>query len=214
MDIEIFRRKSLRVHSFLADIPLRTLERLELPGGREGMTIGEISDVAGFGGEVEMEVGPVTRALFWLRGLIGRILRWDEAKELVESVSFISRLNEEDRARSFAPPGKAAGISRILYQFENEMLGEIINRTVHCFWLMATERTANGYALWFAVYVKKLNWFTPVYMALVSPLLKWIIYPAMLRGVRQRWEETFPGGGQRVVAGVAGGVRTTRGSLV
>ena len=84
------------------------------------MTIEEISGVVGFGGEVEMEVGPVTQALFRLRTLIGRILGWDEAKELVESVSFISRMNEEDRTRSLIVPGKPAGISRILYQFENE----------------------------------------------------------------------------------------------
>jgi hypothetical protein len=45
-----------------------------------------------------------------------------------------------------------------------------------------------------AVYVKKLNWFTPVYMALISPLLKWVIYPAMMKGVRRRWEEAFPAG--------------------
>lgn len=214
MDKEVYRQKPLRVHIVLAGIPLRTLERVELPGGREGMTIEEISGVVGFGGEVEMEVGPVTQALFRLRTLIGRILRWDEAKELVESVSFIPRLNEEDRARSLIAPGKPAGISRILYQFENEMLGEIINRTVHCFWVMATERTANGYALWFAVYVKKLNWFTPIYMGLISPLLKWIIYPAMLRGVRRRWEKAFPAvaGGQGAAASGVG--NATRGRRV
>ena len=212
MYIEAYRQKPLRVHSFLAGIPLRTLERVELPGGREGMTIEEISGVVGFGGEVEMEVGPVTEAFFWLRTQIGRILRWDEAQELVGSVSFISRLNEEDRARSLIVPGKPAGISRILYQFENEMLGEIINRTVHCFWLMATERTASGYALWFAVYVKKLNWFTPIYMALITPMLKWIIYPAMLKGVKRRWEQAFPnaGGGQ----GVADAARRQAGQAI
>jgi hypothetical protein len=179
---------------------------VELPGGREGMTIEEIGRVVGFGGEVEMDVGPVTQALFRLRTLIGRILRWDEAKELAGSVSFISRLNEEDRARSHIVPGKPAGISRILYLFENETLGEIINRTVHCFWLMASERTANGYALWFAVYVKKLNWFTPIYMALISPLVKWIIYPAMMKGVRRRWEDAFPAAadGHGVAAGGVG----------
>jgi uncharacterized protein DUF2867 len=190
MNVEAYRQKPLRVHSFLAGIPLRTLEQAELPGGREGMTIQEISDMVGFSGEVEMKVGQVTEALFRLRTLIGRILRWDEPKRLIESASFIPRLSDDDRARSLIVPGKRAGISRILYQFENEMLGEIINRTVHCFWLMATERTANGYALWFAVYVKKLNWFTPIYMALISPLLKWIIYPAMLKGVRRRWDES------------------------
>src|SRR5215467_4849042 len=216
MDTDVYRQKPLRVHSFLADVPLRTLERVVLPGGREGMTIEEISGVVGFGGEVVMEVGPVTQALFRLRTLIGRILGWDEAKELVESVSFISRLNEEDRTRSLIVPGKPAGISRILYQFENETLGEIVNRTVHCFWLMATEQTANGYALWFAVYVKKLNWFTPIYMALISPLLKWIIYPAMMKGVRRRWEKTFPAGagGQGVAAGCDGNARAMRGRAV
>jgi hypothetical protein len=202
LSVEEFKQKSLRVHSLLAGVPLRTIERVELPGGREGMTIEEISGLVGFGGEVEMEVGPVTQALFRLRTLIGRILRWDEARELVESVSLISRLNEEDRARSTIQPGKPSGISRILYQFENEMLGEIINRTVHCFWVMATERTANGYALWFVVYVKKLNWFTPIYMAVISPLLKWVIYPAMLRGVRQRWAA---GAGVQSIAAVGAG---------
>jgi uncharacterized protein DUF2867 len=216
MNMDVYRQKPLRVHSLLAGVPLRTLERVELPGGREGMTIEQISGVVGFGGEVEMEVGPVTQTLFRLRTLIGRVLRWDEAKELVESVSFISRLNEEDRARSLIIPGKPAGISRILYQFENETLGEIVNRTVHCFWLMAAERTANGYALWFAVYVKKLNWFTPIYMALISPLLKWIIYPAMMNGVRRRWEKTFPAGvvSQGIAAGGDGNARAMRGRAV
>lgn len=194
MKVEEFNVKPLRVHSFLAGIPLHSLDRVELPGGRAGMTLQQISDVVGFGGEVEMEVGPVTQTLFWLRGLIGRILHWDKANELVESVTYIPKLTEDDRARTLVTPGKAAGISRIVYQFENEMLGEIVNRTVHCFWLMATERTPSGYLLWLAVYVRKLNWFTPIYMALISPMLKWIIYPAMLRGVEQRWKKAFPDG--------------------
>lgn len=189
---EEFRRKPLRVHSFLPNIPLRTLERVELPGGRAGMTLKEISDVIGFGGDAKMEVGFVTQALFWLRGLIGRILHWDDPKTLIEAVSYGQCLTAEDRARSLITTGQPAGISRILYQFEDEMLGEIINRTVHCFWVLASERTISGYVLYIAIYVKRLNWFTPVYMTIISPALKWIIYPAMIKGVRQRWEEAFP----------------------
>ena len=45
MDIDIYRQKPLRVHNFMAGIPLRTLERVELPGGREGMTIEEIEKI-------------------------------------------------------------------------------------------------------------------------------------------------------------------------
>jgi hypothetical protein len=194
MKEEEFKQKSLRVHSFLIDVSIHSLDCLELPGGNAGMTLQEISEVVGFGGEAEMEVGFLTGMLFRLRTLIGRILHWDEAHELVQSVSYLSKLSEEDRARSRVVPGKAAGISRILYQFENEMLAEIVNRTVHCFWVMASERTANGYRLWVAVYVKKLNWFTPIYMALISPMLKWLIYPAMHKGMKSRWEKAFPTG--------------------
>ncbi|HEX4950304.1 MAG TPA: DUF2867 domain-containing protein [Blastocatellia bacterium] len=196
MKSNTFNQLPIRAHSLLASIPLRTLERVELPGGRDGMSLQQISNVVGFGGEVEMEVGYVTRALFWLRGLIGRIMHWDGAPRLIEAVTFLPKLTAEDRARSSVTPGQPAGISRILYQFENEMLGEIVNRTVHCFWLLATERIADGYVLWLAVYVRRLNWFTPIYMALITPVLKWIIYPAMIKGVRRRWLQTFPASGE------------------
>jgi hypothetical protein len=186
-----FEQLPLRVHDFLAGVPLHTLSRVVLPGGREGMTLPEIKAVTGFNQQGGFEVGPVTQALFSLRTLIGRILHWDEAPELVESVSYLPRLSAEERARSLVPPGQQEGISRVLYCFENELLAEIINRTVHCFWLMAAERTTSGYVLYLAVYVRKLNWFTPVYMTLVSPMLKWIIYPAMLSGLKRRWEEAF-----------------------
>lgn len=192
LHVDEFKHTPFRAHTFLNGIPLHSLDRVELHGGRPGMTLPEISQVIGFSGEAEMDVGVVTQFLFWLRGLIGRILHWDEAKKLAESVSYLSRLDETDRARTLIPPGKAAGISRILYQFENEMLGEIVNRTVHCFWVMASEPAATGYVVWLAVHVKRLNWFTPVYMALISPMLKWVIYPAMINGVRKRWEAAFP----------------------
>jgi hypothetical protein len=194
MKLEEFKQNSLRAHCFLSDVPIHSLDYIELPGGYPGMTLQEISDVVGFNGEAEMELGFLTHMLFQLRGLIGRILHWDDAQKLVDSVSYLSKLSEEDRARSHVVPGKAAGISRILYQFKNEMLAEIVNRTVHCFWVMASEHTANGYKLWVAVYVKKLNWFTPIYMALISPMLKWVIYPAMRKGMKRRWEKTFPAG--------------------
>ena len=199
-----FRQKPLRAHSLLAGVPLRTLSRVDLPGGRQGMTIAEISAIVGFGDQVEVEVGPVTKALFWLRGIIGRVLHWDDAQELTDSVSYLPRLREEDRARSLITPGKVQGISRVLYCFENEYLAEIVNRTVHCFWLLASERTAAGYALYLAVYVRKLNWFTPIYMALVSPMLKWVIYPSIEKGIKRQWAKAFPAAARE--GGLTGGI--------
>jgi hypothetical protein len=189
---ERFNQLPLRAHSLLTGVPLRTLYRLDLPGGRQAMTLPEIQDVLGFKGGDDNEAGRVTRALFWLRGLIGRLLRWDEAPELAEAHTYLTRLSEADRARSLVTPGAPAGISRVLYSFEHEFLAEIINRTVHCFWLIAAQPSAAGYTLYFAVYVKKLNWFTPIYMALITPLLKGVIYPAMLKSCRRHWERAFP----------------------
>jgi uncharacterized protein DUF2867 len=190
--IEEFQQLPLRVHGFLAGVPLRTLARVDLLGGREGMTLPEINALVGFNSDQGNDFDPVAKALFRLRSLIGRILHWDDVKELTDSLTYLTRLSEEDRARSLVTPGNIEGISRVLYCFENEFLAEIINRTVHCFWLMASEQIENGYALYFAVYVKKLNWFTPIYMALITPMLKWIIYPSIMKRVGPRWAKAFP----------------------
>lgn len=187
-----FERKPLRVHSFLAGVPLRTLYRIELPGGRPNMTLQEIRAATEPSQPGELEVGLVTKGLFGLRGLIGRILHWDDDPQLTSAVTYLDRLNAEDRSRSLVPPGTPEGISRVLYCFEHEFLAEIVNHTVHCFWGLASERTNNGYRLYLSIYVKKLNWFTPVYMALVTPMLKGIIYPSMIKHIRKRWAQTFP----------------------
>src|SRR5689334_21180456 len=105
-----YERRPLRAHSFLTGVPLRTLSRVDLPGGREGMTLPEISAIVGLNNQDNFEVGPVTRALFWLRTMIGRVSRWDEAKDLADAISYLSRLTESDRARTSVPPGEVRGI--------------------------------------------------------------------------------------------------------
>lgn len=187
-----FYQMPFQTHRFLADVPLKSLYCVKLPGGREGMTIKEINEIINFTSGEEVRLGFVTTALFWLRGQIGRLFGWDDVPELVDKNSYLARLTGEERVKSLITPGQAEGISRILYCYENELLGEIINRTVHCFWLMASEPTGDGYNLYSAVYVKRLNWFTPVYMTLVTPMLKWIIYPSIMKSIKRRWEEAFP----------------------
>jgi hypothetical protein len=185
-----FQWRPLRVHRYLAGVPMHSLDVLELPGGPPNLTLAEIASRIGFTGEASMPVGWVTGCLFRLRGLIGRVLHWDDPRVWREADSIVSRLDGADRARSLIQPGTPAGISRIVFQFENEMLGEIINRTVHCYWVIASEPRPDGYTVWLAVYVQRRNWFTPVYMAAISPMLNWVIYPAMLRGARRRWDES------------------------
>ncbi len=200
---EKYNRLPLKAHNFLDGIPLHSLDYAELKGGREEMTIAEIYDAAGLSDLGKVELGTVTKTLFDLRGMIGKIMHWDKVPQLVREVSYLPRLTAEERAKSLVPPGEVRGISQVLYCFENEMVLEIVNKTVHCFWVIASEPTADRYNFYNAVYVKNLNWRTPIYMSLISPVLKQLIYPAIEKSVEQKWQREFPNG--LVSAKAAGG---------
>lgn len=186
-----FNQIHLKAHDFLAEVPMHSLDFIELKGGDKGMLMDEIYYLTTLNQAEEMKFGVVTKTLFWLRGLIGKMLRWDDVPEMTQKNSWISRLTKEDREKSIIPSGKVESINTILYCYKNEILFEIINRTVHCFWVLASVEKSNGYDLYVAVYVKKINWRTPIYMMLVSPVLKWIIYPAVKKGIKQNWEKIF-----------------------
>lgn len=186
-----FDRLPLNVHRFLSGVPLHSLDFIELKGGRKGMMMDEIYRITQLNQAEEIEFGFATTSLFWLRGLIGKILRWDDVPELINAHSWLSRLTEDEREKSTIPSGKIESINTILYCYKNEILFEIINRTVHCFWVLASEEESAGYNLYIAVYVRKLNWQTPIYMTLVSPLLKWIIYPSIKKSIERNWEKSF-----------------------
>ena len=102
-------------------------------------------------------------------------------------MAFSSRLTDEDRARSSVAAGTPDGPFRVVYRFENEQLVEVHNRTVHAAALGALVETAAGYRYYFAVYVASAAWITPIYMALIDPFRRWIVYPAVLKNVRATW---------------------------
>jgi hypothetical protein len=187
---EAYEKLPLRAHLLLEDFERHSLDRLSLPGGRPGMRLPEIAADTGFDGRNFPEVGLVTRALFALRGLLGLVFRWDPPIGDFLAESLLSRLTPGERSRSLIPPGTPAGIAQVLYQSDHEQALEIINRTVHCVWVIASEEGTCGYTLWYAVYVRRRNAFTPVYMALVSPLLRRVIYPDLLRAAGRCWART------------------------
>ena len=86
-------------------------------------------------------------------------------------------------------PGTPNGPFRVIYEFENEALSEIINGTVHAFSLLALEPVADGYQVCWAIYVKNVNWLTPFYMALIDPFRRILIYPILIRHIERAWME-------------------------
>jgi len=57
--------------------------------------------------------------------------------------------------------------------------------------LSALVETAVVYRFYFAVYVRSVSRFTPVYMGLIDPFRKLVVYPSLLRSVRTSWNQSF-----------------------
>jgi hypothetical protein len=183
-----FERLPLRVHDFLAGVPLHDVWVVDLPRKRPGITLDEFLRTARAG---PFAPSPVVRALLSMRFFVGRLFGWDREPDATVRETFATRLTTEDRSRSLAPAGTREGHFRIVYRFENEQLLEVSNRTAHAAALSALVETANAYRFYFGVYVRKVSGLTPVYMALIDPFRKLIVYPSLLRSVRSTWSQTF-----------------------
>ncbi|HKM66265.1 MAG TPA: DUF2867 domain-containing protein [Candidatus Acidoferrum sp.] len=184
-----FSALPLRVHAFLAGVPLHDVWAVDLPKRRAGISLSEFLSQTNRGGISRLP--PVASALFRLRLFLGRIFRLEAEPRDALAASFGCRLTQEDRARSLAVPGSPEGLFRVVYRFENEQLLEIQNRTVHAAALSALTERADSYRFYFAVYVRPGKWITPLYMGLIDPFRKWIIYPAMLKTIRATWDRNI-----------------------
>lgn len=186
-----FEQLPLRVHDFLVGVPLHDVWAIDLPHTRPGITLDEFSRTAGTGAHPFKDPA-VTRTLVNLRLFLGRLFGWDREPPTNAWESFATRLTAADRSKSLAPAGTREGVVfRVVYRFENEQLLELINRTAHAGALSALVETANAYRFYFGVYVQSVGRFTPVYMALIDPFRKLIVYPSLLRSVRETWNQTF-----------------------
>lgn len=181
----------LRVHALLADVPLHDVWAVDLPRLREGMTLEEFQRRSRSDRTSGRFPRPV-RALFRLRFFLGRLFRLEDEPKNAGAVSFAARLTPDDRARSSVEAGTPDGLFRVVYRFENEQVLEVQNRTAHAAAVSALTETADGYRYYFAVYVAKASWITPLYMALIDPFRRWIVYPALLKSIRATWITCAP----------------------
>jgi hypothetical protein len=183
-----FERLPLRVHAFLAGVPLHDVWAIDLPRIRPGITLDEFLRT---GGARPYTLSLVVRALLSIRLCIGWLLCWDREPTPTTWETFATRLTTADRSKSLAAVGTRDGLFRVVYRFENEQLLEIINRTAHAAAVSALVETPNTYRFYFGVYVSNVSHFTPIYMALIDPFRKLIVYPSLLRSVRASWNQAF-----------------------
>jgi hypothetical protein len=195
-----FERVPLRVHTFLAGVPLHDVWSVDLPRWRPGVTLDEFLRTASNGkldtcgcskSSSLFTPSPFVRMLLDIRFFVGRFLGWDHEPAATGWEPFATRLTDTDRSRSLVAAGARDGFFRIVYRFENEQLVELINRTAHAAALNALVETATAYQFYLGVYVRSVSRFTPFYMALIDPFRKLIVYPSLLRSVRARWNQAF-----------------------
>jgi len=184
-----FERLPLRVHQFLAGIPLHDAWVVDLPSPRPGITLHEFLQMTN---DQPFRPSPIARGLLNLRFLVGRVFGWDRPRASTQTgPTFASRLTRADRARSLTPAGVREGHFLIIYEFENEKLMELANRTVHAAALSALVEQETCYRFYFAVYVRNVSRLMPFYMAAIAPFRRLIVYPSLLRSVREKWDGTM-----------------------
>ena len=195
---EEFEQLPLRVHTFLAGVPLHDAWFIDLPRWRAGVTLDEFLRTAGncklntCGCSKSSSLftpSPFVRMLLDIRLFVGRFLGWD--REPLATATFATRLTHTDHLKSLVAPGARDGFFRVIYRFENEQLVELINRTTHAAALSTLVETPTVYRFYLGVYVRSVSRFTPFYMTLIDPFRKLIVYPSLLRSVRARWNQAF-----------------------
>jgi len=195
-----FERLPLRVHTFLAGVPLHDVWSIDLPRWRAGVTLDEFlrtpkngkPDTCGCSkSSSQFTPSPLVRMLLDIRLFVGRFFGWDHEPAAIACKTFATRLTDTDHSRSLAAACTSDGFFRVVYRFENEQLVELINRTAHAAALSALVETATDYRFYLGIYVRSVSRFTPFYMALIDPFRKLIVYPSLLRSVRARWNQAF-----------------------
>jgi hypothetical protein len=184
-----FQGLDLRCHALLGDVPLHDVWAIPLAGGGPGRSLPEARAI--LFADRRPTTNLAVRGLFALRWTLGRAFGWDEERHDRPELSYVHRLADADRSRSQVPPGTREGPFRVLYVFDDEALNELRNATVHAFLALALRPRAGGYTLYLAIYVKPVSRFTALYMAIIDPFRRLLVYPALGRHVQRSWARTY-----------------------
>jgi hypothetical protein len=133
----------------------------------------------------------IVRLLFSFRGWLGRLFRWDSPPSGAAPLSDLERVPSRLLERSTVAPGSRDGPFTVLYATDREAVSAVRNATVHAFLVLALQPAANGYRLYWAIYVAPLGWLTRLYMALIDPFRRLLVYPAILSHVQRRWRDRY-----------------------
>jgi hypothetical protein len=132
------------------------------------------------------------KILVQLRLLLGKIGLDRQTNELpipgCQETSIRDRMKPEDRQPA-TPPVEGFPF-RTVYDRDTERLLEFSNGSLHgLVHLSWAHKSGTLRAPRMAVYVKPRNWFGRAYMGLIYPFRVLVVYPAIMRASKRRWEQ-------------------------
>lgn len=180
-----FRALDLRAHSVLADVPLHDVWAFDLRGDVEQPDLNVLWHAVV--SQPAAELTSITAGLIGLRMWAGDVLNLDAAKFDSSQDSYALRLTAADRSRSLDPTGVSHGLLRTVYRYENEVLAGTSSSIGYVFFCTALVPVEGGYRMYWATYVKETGWLTQIYMNLIDPFRRQLIYPTMAKNVERAW---------------------------
>jgi Protein of unknown function (DUF2867) len=175
-----------RIHEIAGDFELEDVWALPTPGGRDDFH----RLVEGFArSDPSKSPSAVVRALFAIRFKAGDLLGWDGPGSGVGSrvPTLRERLPADLREAGTGPDFPGLPFES-LYLLDDEWAAETANRTMHgVLHLGWVPDGSGGYRGQMAVLVKRNGPLGTAYMAAIRPFRHLLVYPAMIRGIGQRW---------------------------
>ncbi len=137
--------------------------------------------------------------LISLRMFLGKILGLDKNINTLpipgcKETSIKERLSAKDRERSLSLSKLGISYSdnetwRVVYLYEDEMLTELSIDVVHVLMHQGwVHKSGNFFTARLAVYAKPRGMIGNLYMKLIMPFRRIIIYPALMENVKNTWE--------------------------
>ena len=174
-----------RIHRLVPDFRLEDVWALPTPGGPDDFP----RLVRQFAAADPSHGSRGARALWGIRGQVGRLLGWDDADAGIGSrvPSLRERLPPELRDAPAGPDFAALPFTSV-YLLEDEFAAEIANRTMHgVLHLGWVADPAGGYHGQLAVLVKPNGLLGSAYMAAIRPFRHLLVYPRMLQRIGREW---------------------------
>jgi hypothetical protein len=180
-----------RIHEITPDFRLYDVWALPTPGGRDDFPrlVWQFAV-----GDTATNPSRVARTLFAIRWKLGALLGWDDPESGVGSrvPTLRDRLPADLRDGPAGPEFDTLPF-RSVYLTDNEWAAEVANRTVHGVMHIGwVPDDGGGFRGQMAVLVKPNGLFGRAYMAVIAPFRHLIVYPPLMREIRQEWQANTP----------------------